>query len=92
MLFMATHTRQILKKDFFGYETWEDDLRSNHTFLIIAKNKKEAGEYAESAIKKVNEYSAANERFILSTDPREINVVNVTHDIHAGTFITGIWD
>lgn len=92
MLFMATHTRQILKKDFFGHETWEDDLRSNHTFLIIAKDKKEADEYAESAIKKVNEYSAANERFVLATDPREINVVNVTHDINAGTSITGIWD
>lgn len=92
MLFMSTHTRQILKKDILGHETWEDDMKSNHTFLIIAKDKKEASEFAESALYKVNEYAATNERFILATDPREINVVNVTHDINAGTSITGIWD
>ena len=89
---MVTHTRQTLVKNIYDSEKWIDNNNSNHTFLINAKYEKEANEYAESAIKKVNEYAAKNERFILATEPRQINVVNVTHDIHNGTSITGIWD
>lgn len=91
-MYMATHIRQTIKKDIIGNENWEDDKTSNHTFFIFAKDEKEANEFAESALHKVNEYSADNERFILATEPKEIHVFNVTHDIHVGTSITGIWD
>jgi len=91
-VYMATHIRQTIKKDIIGNEHWEDDKASNHTFFIFAKNDKEANEFAESALKKKNDYSASNERFIMGTEPKQINVMSVTHDIHVGTSVTGIWD
>ena len=91
-IYMATHIRQIFKKDIFGTDYWEDDDKSNHTFFIFAENDKEANEYVDAALKKKNEYAASNERFIMGTGPKQIHVMSVTHDIHAGTSVTGIWD
>lgn len=91
-VYMSTHIRQMLSKDFLDNEKWTDDTKSNHTFLIFANDKKEANKYAESALKKRNEFSAKNERYIMATEPRLIHVVNVTHDINTGTSVTGIWD
>lgn len=91
-MYMATHIRQTIKRDILGNEHWEDDKASNHTFFIFAENEKEANEYADAALKKKNEYAASNERFIMGTGPKQINVMSVTHDIHVGTSVTGIWD
>lgn len=91
-VYMATHIRQTIKRDILGNEHWEDDKASNHTFFIFANNDEEAAEYAESALQKVNDYSAQNERFIMATEPKQIHVMSVTHDIHVGTSVTGIWD
>ena len=92
-VYMVAHMRQILTKNVFdNSESWTDDTKSNHTFFIFAQNEKEAAEYAESAIEKVNEYATNNERYILATEPKQINVMSVTHDITNGTSVTGIWD
>ena len=91
-MYMTTQTRQILTKDILGNEKWVDDTKSNHTFFIFATNEKEANEYAESAIAKVNEYAARNERYIMATEPKQVNVMYVTHDINNGTSVAGIWN
>jgi hypothetical protein len=71
---------------------WHDDKTSNHTFFIFANNQQEANEYAKSAIDKINEYAGSNERYIFGTEPKQIHVMSVTHDINTGTSVTGIWD
>ena len=91
-VYMATHIRQTVKVDILGNENWKDDKASNHTFFIFADNDKEANDYCEMALKKRNEYSNNNERFVMGTEPKQIHVMSVTHDIHAGTSVTGIWD
>ena len=90
-MYMTTYIRQTVKKDILGHEHWEDDKASNHTFFIFAKDNKEANEFATMALKKKNDYSANNERFIMGTEPKQIDVMSVTHDIHVGTSVTGIW-
>ena len=91
-VYMATHIRQTIKRDILGNEHWEDDKASNHTFFIFADNDKEANDYCEMDLKKRNDYSNSNERFVMGTEPKQIHVMAVTHDIHAGTSVTGIWD
>ena len=91
-VYMATHIRQTIKRDILGNEHWEDDKASNHTFFIFADNDKEANDYCEMALKKRNDYSNSNERFVMGTEPKQIHVMAVTHDIHVGTSVTGIWD
>lgn len=92
-VYMATYTRQTLTKDIYDEEEkWADDMKSNHTFFVFAENDVEANEYVTSALSKRNEYSATNERYTLNTAPKQIHVMSVTHDIHSGTSVTGIWD
>ena len=67
-VYMATHIRQTIKRDILGHEHWEDDKASNHTFFIFADNDKEANDYCEMALKKRNDYSNSNERFVMGTE------------------------
>lgn len=92
-VYMVTYIKQKYAGNIINQNgMWHDDQASNHTLFIFAKDDKEANEFAEMALKKKNDYSANNERFIMGTEPKQINVMSVTHDINAGTSVTGIWD
>lgn len=72
-------------------ENWVEHISSNHTFFIMAKDDKEAKEYAISALKKVNEYAKPNEKYVSEYNIKPINTFAVTHDVYTGTSVTGIW-
>lgn len=85
-VYMATY--QKLNK--IGND-WVESKWSNHTFYIFARDDEEATRYLESALAKVNEYTDDNTKCVYDTDPKLINTLAVTHDLHNGTSITGIW-
>ena len=74
-VYMATY--QKLNK--IGND-WVESKWSNHTFYIFARDDEE-----------VNEYTDDNTKYVYDTDPKLINTLAVTHDLHNGTSITGIW-
>lgn len=85
-VYMATYNK--LNK--IGNE-WVESKWSNHTFYIFAEDDYDANQYLETALAKVNEHADDNTQYVYDTDPKLVNTLAVTHDLHNGTSITGIW-
>lgn len=85
-LYMSTHKKQRMINNEWVYS----EEKSNYTLYFDANNDEEAMKKAEFALAKINSKTKENTRYVLDTNPKNIEVISVEHSIN-GTFVTGIW-